>query len=358
MKSEILRRIYQYVLFFLLIAFVVTCTMILFLSILSREWNVSFTLESMRSAAGITFLNVFVLSLLFLVIDIVRRKLTTDRITKHIRDALREITKGNFKVRISEKGYTGLDGHYREIIDCINRMAEELGSVETLRTDFISNVSHEMKTPLSVMQNYGTLLEEPGLGEEKRLEYARAIIDTSRRMTNMITNILQLNRLENQKIFPEGKEYSLSEQLTLSLLQYENVWEKRNIEIETDIEDDVMIRADENLLSLVWNNLLSNAFKFTPDGGKVSLTLKRESGSAVVTVGDSGIGMTKETGEHIFEKFYQGDRSHASQGNGLGLALVKRIVDIMTGEITVESTLGRGSTFTVKMKLNSEDRNE
>lgn len=358
MKSEILRRIYQYVLFFLLIAFVVTCTMILFLSILSREWNVSFTLESMRSAAGITFVNVFVLSLLFLVIDIVRRRLTTDRITKHIRDALREITKGNFSVRISEKGYVGLDEHYREIIDCINRMAEELGSVETLRTDFISNVSHEMKTPLSVMQNYGTLLEEPGLGEEKRLEYARAIIDTSRRMTTMITNILQLNRLENQKIFPEGKEYSLSEQLTLSLLQYENVWEQRNIEIETDIEDDVMIRADENLLSLVWNNLLSNAFKFTPDGGKVSLALKSESGSAVVTVGDSGIGMTKETGAHIFEKFYQGDRSHASQGNGLGLALVKRIVDIMTGEITVESTLGRGSTFTVKMKLNSEDRNE
>ena len=356
MKSEILRRIYQYVLFFLLIAFVVTCTMFLFLSILSREWNVSFTLESMRSAAGITFLNVFVLSLLFLVIDIVRRRLTTDRITKNIRDALREITKGNFSVRISGKGYVGLDGHYREIIDCINRMAEELGSVETLRSDFISNVSHEMKTPLAVMQNYGTLLEEPGLGEEKRLEYARAIIDTSRRMTNMITNILQLNRLENQKIFPEGKEYCLSEQLTLSLLQYENVWEQRNIEIETDIEDDVMIRADENLLFPVWNNLLSNAFKFTPDGGRVSVALKSESGSAVVTVGDSGIGMTKETGAHIFEKFYQGDRSHSSQGNGLGLALVKRIVDIMMGEITVESTLGRGSTFTVRLKMNTEEK--
>ena len=117
-----------------------------------------------------------------------------------------------------------------------------------------------------------------------------------------------------------------------------------------------MIKADENLLSLVWNNLLSNAFKFTPDGGKVSLTLHDEDGYAVVEVKDSGIGMTKETGEHVFEKFYQGDKSHSGQGNGLGLALVKRIIDIMKGEITVESTLGKGSTFTVKIRKNSEEK--
>ncbi len=358
MKSEILRRIYQYILFFLLVSFVVTCSMILFLTLLSGEWGIPFDEVNFRKAAKATFVNVFVLSLLFLVLDIVRRRLTTDRITKRIRDALRQIMKGDFSVRISTSGCLGLDSHYLEIIEGINRTAEELGSVETLRSDFIANVSHEMKTPLAVMQNYGTLLEEPGLSEAKRLEYARSIIDTSHRMTSMIMNILQLNRLENQKIFPEGREYSLSEQLTLCLLQYENVWEKRNIGIDTDIEDDVMIRADENLLSPVWNNLLSNAFKFTPDGGKISVTLKSVSGCAVVTVSDSGIGMTKETGEHIFEKFYQGDRSHAGQGNGLGLALVKRIVDIMRGEITVESTLGRGSTFTVKIKLNTEEENE
>ena len=356
MKSELLKRIYRYLLFFILVAFVVTCTMILFISTLSREWNVTFTLESMRRAAGITFLNVLFLSFLFTVLDILRRRLTTDRIVVRIRDAVREITKGNFSVRISKKGLWGLDSHYVEIIDCINRMAEDLSSLETLRTDFIANVSHEMKTPLAVMQNYGTLLEAKELDDRKRVEYARSIIDSTHRMTNMIMNILQLDKLENQKIFPEGKTYSLSEQLTLSLLQYENVWEKRNIEIDTDIPDRVMIKADENLLSLVWNNLLSNAFKFIPDGGKVSLTLHDEDGYAVVEVKDSGIGMTKETGEHVFEKFYQGDKSHSGQGNGLGLALVKRIIDIMKGEITVESTLGKGSTFTVKIRKNSEEK--
>ncbi len=355
MKNEILRRIYRYVLFFLLVSFVVTCSMILFLSLLSGELGITFSEDNFRKAARATFVNVFVLSLLFLLLDVIWRRLTTDRITKRIRDALREITKGNFKVKISAKGIIGLDSHYGEIIDGINTMAEELGSVETLRCDFIANVSHEMKTPLAVMQNYGTLLEEPDLSEEKRLEYARSIIDSSRRMTSMIMNILQLNRLENQKIFPEGRKYNLSEQLRLSLLQFEPVWEARDIGIETDIPDDVMITADENLLSLVWNNLLSNAFKFTPEGGNVSLSLISSGGYVSVSVRDSGIGMTKDVGEHIFEKFYQGDRSRSSKGNGLGLALVKRVVDIMRGEISVESTPGKGSIFTVRLKLNEGD---
>ncbi len=351
MKNELLRRIYQYFLVFLLIAFVVTCSMILFLSVLSQEWGVAFNSQNIRSSAMLTFFNVLLLSLIFTALDIIRRRLTTDRIAKGIRDAVQELSNGNFSVRISKKGYWGLDRHYLEIIDCINKMAEELGSVETLRSDFIANVSHEMKTPLAVMQNYGTLLESPNLEEEKRLEYAKAIIDSSRRMTSMIMNILQLNRLENQKIFPEGKLYNLSEQLRICLLQYESIWEKNDIEIDTDIPEEVMITADENLLALVWNNLLSNAFKFTPQGGTVCLSLVTANGYAVVSVKDSGIGMTKDVGRHIFEKFYQGDKSHSSMGNGLGLALVKRIIDIMRGDITVESTLGEGSIFTVRIKL-------
>ncbi len=355
MKSEFLRKLYQFFLVFFLVAFIVSCTMILFLSILSKEWGVEFNSSNINKSATITFLNVLFLSLVFTFLDIVRRRLTTDRIVKGIRNAVFEITKGNFSVRISKKGYWGLDRHYLEIIDCINTMAEELSSVETLRSDFIANVSHEMKTPLAVMQNYGTLLETPHLSEEKRLEYARAIIDSSRRMTSMIMNILQLNKLENQKIFPEGKAYNLSEQLRLCLLQFEPVWEENDIEIETDIVEEVMITADENLLALVWNNLLSNAFKFTPKGGKVTLSLLAAGGYAIVSVRDSGIGMTKDVGQHIFEKFYQGDKSHSSLGNGLGLALVKRIIDILRGDITVESTLGKGSIFTVKIKLNNGD---
>ena len=239
---------------------------------------------------------------------------------------------------------------FNQIGKSINAMAEELSSVETLRTDFIANVSHEMKTPLAVMQNYGTLLQTPDLPEEKRIEYAKAITDASRRLADMMTNILKLNRLENQQIYPNPTTFDLGEQLCESLLQYESTWERKNIEIETDIAESVFVSADAELLSLVWNNLFSNAFKFTKEGGKVTLALTADEKFATVKVSDTGCGISADVGAHIFEKFYQGDTSRATQGNGLGLALVKRVVDIMQGEIGVESAVGVGSTFTVKIR--------
>lgn len=200
------------------------------------------------------------------------------------------------------------------------------------------------------MQNYGTLLQAPDLPEEKLMEYAKGVTDASRRLAEMMTNILKLNRLENQKIFPETTEFDLGEQICECLLQFENVWEKANIEIETDIAENIRVEADAELLSLVWNNLFSNAFKFTGEGGMVSVSLTATEHHAIVTVQDTGCGMTPEVGAHIFEKFYQGDTSHATQGNGLGLPLVKRVVDIMQGEINVESIVGKGSAFTVKIR--------
>lgn len=166
----------------------------------------------------------------------------------------------------------------------------------------------------------------------------------------MMTNILKLNRLENQQIYPNPTTFDLGEQLCESLLQYENTWERKNIEIETELAENVFACADAELLSLVWNNLFSNAFKFTDDGGKVTLTLTADEEYATVKISDTGCGMTADVGAHIFEKFYQGDTSHATQGNGLGLALVKRVVDIVQGEIDVESTVGVGTTFTVKIR--------
>ena len=166
----------------------------------------------------------------------------------------------------------------------------------------------------------------------------------------MIANILKLNKLENQQIFPHSECFDLGEQLCESLLQFEGVWEQKEINIETDIAEDVKVEADRELLSLIWNNLLSNAFKFTPSGGAVSLSLAATEHHAIVKVQDTGCGMSAETGAHIFEKFYQGDTSHATRGNGLGLALVKRVVDIIRGEICVESELGKGTAFTVKIR--------
>ncbi len=303
-------------------------------------------------------LNVILLSVGMALVDYVRRKLTVERPVKRITDATAKMIEGDFDVRIEPIAKFATDDSFNEIISCINKMASELSGVETLRADFIANVSHEMKTPLAVIQNYGTLLGAPDLSEEKRMEYAKAITDASRRLSDMMTNILKLNRLENQQIYPQIEKYDLGEQLCESLLQYESTWERKNIEIETDIAESVMISADSELLSLVWNNLFSNAFKFTEDGGKVTLTLKADEEYATVRIADTGCGMSADVGAHIFEKFYQGDTSHAKEGNGLGLALVKRVVDILEGEIGVESAVGVGTTFTLRIRRERDGSEE
>ncbi|MBQ7800897.1 MAG: HAMP domain-containing histidine kinase [Oscillospiraceae bacterium] len=330
-----------FLIFFCLVAFVVTCCFMLFLN------DLEMTRAYLDEAAKATFLNVLILSVLFSAGDIYRRKKTVEGPVREIQEALDKITAGDFTVRL-EPGR--MQGGFGQVKESINRMTEELGGVETLRTDFIANVSHEMKTPLAVMQNYGTMLQQPGLSEEKRLEYARAVIQGSRRLTDLMTNILKLNRLENQQIYPRTEEFDLSEQLCGCLLQFESRWEEGGIDIDTDIAEEVIIRQDPELLELVWNNLLSNAFKFTEPGGTVGLTLSADETFATVSVSDTGCGMTPEVGAHIFEKFYQGDTSHATAGNGLGLPLVKRIIDITGGEITVHSAPGQGSTFTVRLR--------
>ena len=336
--------------FFLLISFTVTCCMLLFLFTFQSSAGIDLTKENVELAAKLTFGNVILISLLFTVIDEIRRWFTVTRPVRHIVRAVSKVMDGDFSVRIQPLSSIEDDLGFNMIIDYFNRMVSELSGIETLRTDFIANVSHELKTPLAVIQNYGTMLQQPDLSEERRIEYAKAVTASSRRLADLITNILKLNRLENQQIFSEKKVYDLGEQLCECLLGFESTWEKKNIDIDTDIEDDVLIESDPELLTLVWNNLFSNAMKFTEPGGKVSLTLKTDGEFAVVQVSDTGCGISPETGKHIFEKFYQGDTSHATQGNGLGLALVKRVADIVGGDISVSSELGQGSTFTVKLR--------
>ena len=347
---KLLKAVSNYLIFFVICAFVVSCTTMLFVSTMSSTMNLELTSENIEVAAKVTFLNVLLLSGIFAAIDAIRRKLTVEKTAKHIVEASKKIVEGDFSARIHPVSRFGIDENFNNIIECFNQMAEELSGVETLRTDFIANVSHEMKTPLAVMQNYGTLMQTPNLSEEKRMEYAKGVADGSRRLADMMTNILKLNRLENQQIYPQTTEFDLGEQLCECLLQYENVWEKSEIEIDTDIAENIKVKADAELLSHVWNNLFSNAFKFTEAGGMVTVTLAATEHHAIVKVADTGCGMSPEIGAHIFEKFYQGDTSHATQGNGLGLALVKRVIDIMHGEITVESAIGKGTTFTVRIR--------
>lgn len=347
-KGSFLRTALTYARLFLVIfvvvAFTTTCCTMLFVSALRDTLELELTQENLGWAAKATFVNVVVLSLLFTTIDIARRKLTVDRHVNRIIQAAERIVDGDFSVRLPVRNP---EDPFDRIAMCFNQMAQELAGTETLRTDFIANVSHELKTPLAVMGNYAAMLRRPDLSPEEKNEYATAISEASRKLAQLVTNILKLNKLENQQIFPKTEEFDLGEQLRESLLQFEDAWERKDLNIEVEIPDGITVRSDGELLSLVWNNLISNAVKFTPAGGTVSVSLRAEGNLVRVSVADTGCGINQETGRHIFEKFYQADTSHAAQGNGLGLALVKRVVDILSGQIDVNSIYGQGSTFTV-----------
>ena len=332
---------FQFIVILLFSSFVVTASFFLFFNFIDIPE------DKLQLSALSTLGNVIFISLLMWVFYSIYKKMTVDKPVNRIIGGLKKITGGDFSERIQTYDSPFIEEQYDMIIESINKMSGELAGVETLRTDFISNVSHEMKTPLAVIQNYAALLKSPQLTEDERLGYAQAIGDASKRLAALITNILKLNKLENQQIFPESRQYNLSEHICECLIEFETEWEKKNIEIETDIDDDIVINADSELMSLVWNNLFSNALKFTDAGGTVSVSVRRTARTVAVRVSDTGCGIDTETGKHIFDKFYQGDTSHAARGNGLGLALVKRIIDITGTQITVDSEVGKGSTFTV-----------
>lgn len=272
---------------------------------------------------------------------------TYDIPMKQLADATRKVANGDFSVYVAPLHIKENEDYLDKMIEDFNKMVAELGSIETLKTDFFANVSHEIKTPLSVIQSQAMLLQKENITEEKRQEYAAAIMQSTQRLSDLITNILKLNKLEKQSIVPKAEPYDLCEQLCACALQFENLWDKKNIEFEADFEDSAIISADENLLALVWNNLLSNALKFTPNGGHIIMSQHTCPDGIVISVADNGCGMDEETQKRIFDKFYQGDSSHSAEGNGLGLALVFRVIQLLDCTISVKSKRMEGSEFTV-----------
>ncbi len=267
---------------------------------------------------------------------------------KTLSRATKEVRRGNFTVQVEERPEQLSE--MGELISSFNEMVRELGSVEIFRNDFINNFSHEFKTPIVSIRGFARELQKGDLDEATRAEYAAIIADEANRLSGLAINVLELTKLENQQIVSDRTEFDLDEQLRRCILLHETEWSRKEIEIIPELEE-VKIYASEPLLSHVWSNLIGNAIKFTPEGGRVSVSLHTEGKEAVVTVEDTGIGMDASTMEHIFDRFYQGDPSHHTGGFGVGLALVKRALILTGGSITVASTPGKGSCFTVRLPL-------
>ena len=266
---------------------------------------------------------------------------------KELREGMQKIADGNFDTRLETKSTSD---EIQEVFAGFNMMAQELGSTEILQTDFVSNVSHEFKTPINAIEGYTMLLQSTENIDETENEYIEKILFNTRRLSSLVSNILLLSKLENQSIQTHREKYALDEQIREDILALESLWEPKNIEFDVDL-DAVRYYGNKNVLHHVWSNLLSNAIKFSPNGGIIKMRLFKENERIVFIIEDNGPGLSEEAKKHLFDKFYQADTSHKEEGNGLGLALVKKILSLCDGEISAENMKDGGCRFTVTLPI-------
>lgn len=301
------------------------------------------------SVASHTQVWYFIIALLFAVLLGVVLAAATSKLwlktTDDLSDAVEQVSRGNYHVKVSDKGHRG---EFGDLIRAFNNMTEELSHVELFRNDFINYFSHEFKTPIVSIRGFARQLESPNLTEEEKKEYTQIIIDECDRLTRLSTNILLLSRFENQQIVTSITTFSLDEQIRHTLVLLEKEWSRKQINLVLEL-DEVSYTTNEEMLSIVWMNLLSNAIKYSHDGGKVEVVCDDDGENVHVVISDEGIGISEEDQKHIFDKFFQADSSRKGAGNGLGLALVKRIVELLGGTVRVSSRMGQGASFAVTL---------
>jgi len=301
--------------------------------------------EAARWTTGHIFAFILTISILF---GTIAAAFAGKRMVKFIyalRDATKKIASGNFDIKLAEDSYIS---EVNSLLRDFNKMAKDLGSIQTLKDDFVTSVSHEIKTPIAAIDGCVELLKEQTLTEDERREYINLIDIGVKRLSVLTANILRLSKLDNQEILPDQTKFSLDEQLRQAILLLEHRWSAKDINLNIYLTP-VHVLANKELLMQVWINLIDNAIKFSHPGDDINLELSQVATAVYVKVTDYGTGMTAETVKHAFQKFYQGNESRSQEGNGLGLALVKRIVELSGGTVTAASRHGKGSIFTVEL---------
>lgn len=294
------------------------------------------------ASAGLELLGMlgFLTILLVPMITILYRRRAREVIT--LSEAIRKVAAGDYSIRITEQKRAQM----KPIYDDFNKMCSELESVKLLRNDFINSYSHEFKTPISSINGFASLVLEKDLPEKEQKEYLKIIVDESARLSNLATSTILLSRLTAQSIVTDIEEYDLGEQLRECSVILSGKWLQKNMDFDVSL-DQVIYKGNKEMMQHMWINLLDNAVKYTPEGGKVTVSVREENGYAIVKIEDTGEGINKEIQKNLFDPYFQGDSSHSRQGLGLGLSIVKRIVELCKGKISVRSTQGKGSTFTV-----------
>lgn len=340
MKKNSASSILGFIIFFIVISFNFTVSILVYSLIQNKEsWMVSL----------IMILCILISSLICCGIDFIRRRTVYTTPVNEILAATHKIASGDFNIKLKPRhAYSNYDP-FDLIMDDINQMAIELEKNEVLKNDFISNVSHEIKTPIHTILNYANALKDERLDSDTRTKYLNILVQTIKDLTKLVTNILSLNRLEHQRVEFDDRDCNIGELLRQCIIDFEGQIDQKQLKLDCDIED-IICDTSKGYLEIIFKNLISNAIKFTDIGG-ISISLQRLEQQAVFKITDSGCGISKESGQRIFEKFYQGDTSHSKEGNGLGLALVKQVIDLMGGEIEVQSQLQRGTIFVVRFYI-------